>query len=70
MTPIIILVYYQNEYLKIFLNNLFKSNLGTKFRISVVENISDNTNDSIRPYLKKILSEKKIYRYILFKEKT
>ncbi len=64
----IILVYYQYEYLQLFLNNLFKKNFETKFRISVVENFSERTNDFIRPYLKKILFEKKIHRYILFKE--
>ena len=68
MINLIILVFYQNEYLELFLNNLFKNNFETKFRISVVENFSERTNDFIRPYLKKILFEKKIHRYILFKE--
>ena len=64
----IILVYYQYEYLHLFLNNLFKNNFESKFKISVVENFSDNTDEIIRPYLKQTLFEKKIHRYILFKE--
>jgi len=68
MIKLIILVYYQSEYLKLFLNNLFKNNFESRFRISVIENFSERTNDFIRPYLKKILFEKKIHRYILFKE--
>jgi hypothetical protein len=68
MQKILILVYYQNEYLKLFLNNLFKNNFGSKFKISVIENYSEKTDDYICPFLKKNLFEKKIYRYVLFKE--
>ncbi len=68
MTKMIILVYYQSEYLQLFLNNLLKKNFASKFKISVIENYSEKTDEFIRPYLKKILFEKKIHRYILFKE--
>ena len=64
----IVLVYYQNEYLELFLNNLFKNNFGNKFNISVIENYSEKTDDFIRPFLKRILFEKKIHRYVLFNE--
>lgn len=64
----IILVYHQNEYLELFMNNLFKNNFGSKFKISVVENFSEKTDRFIRPYLKQILFENKIHRYVLFKE--
>ena len=64
----IVLVYYQNEYLELFLNNLLKNNFGNKFKISVIENYSEKTDDFIRPFLKRILFEKKIHRYVLFNE--
>jgi hypothetical protein len=68
MSVMIVLVYYQNEYLELFLNNLFKNNFGNKFNISVIENYSEKTDDFIRPFLKRILFEKKIHRYVLFNE--